>query len=258
MAYRNSQYPELNDYDWLYQRYVVEKRTITEIAAMVKPLVEGQPCHWQAVKRALRRFEILPPAGPRKRFPELDNPVLLRQMVQTMTIRAMAEKIGCKPSGVYHALQRFHIPVPGRETRKPSPNRSANVKKTLKERYPDGRRGPLAGNWKGGRHPTPAGYIRVYAPDHPRAKANVSDYVFEHILVMEKKLGRYLKPGEVVDHYPDETKSNNHPDNLVLRSSNGEHRKAHHEKGKRVAEVEAENAELRAEIERLRKGGSGD
>src|SRR5437667_3712567 len=35
-------------------------------------------------------------------------------------------------------------------------------------------------------------------PEHPRAKT--SSYVFEHILVAEELLGRYLEPGESVHH----------------------------------------------------------
>jgi len=44
-----------------------------------------------------------------------------------------------------------------------------------------------------------AGYVMIYIPSHPRAKNN-GGYVFEHILVMEKKLGRYLEEGENVHH----------------------------------------------------------
>jgi hypothetical protein len=36
-------------------------------------------------------------------------------------------------------------------------------------------------------------------PGHPRATKG-SAYVFEHILVMEEHLGRYLLPGENVHH----------------------------------------------------------
>ena len=39
----------------------------------------------------------------------------------------------------------------------------------------------------------------IKCSDHPRA-SNKGKYVFEHILVMEKKLGRYLDVGENVHH----------------------------------------------------------
>ena len=64
------------------------------------------------------------------------------------------------------------------------------------------------------------GYPVVYRPDHPRARAN--GYVYEHIIVMETKLGRPLEPGEVV-HHIDENKRNNSPDNLMLFKNQREH-----------------------------------
>ena len=38
----------------------------------------------------------------------------------------------------------------------------------------------------------------VRVPDHPRARKTI--YVFEHILVMEEQLGRFLEPDETVHH----------------------------------------------------------
>lgn len=46
--------------------------------------------------------------------------------------------------------------------------------------------------------------------------------VHEHRLVAEKKIGRKLKPGEVV-HHIDRNKRNNAPDNLMIFSSQAEH-----------------------------------
>lgn len=58
--------------------------------------------------------------------------------------------------------------------------------------------------------------IKVLAPDHPDARRG---YVYEHRLVMEKKLGRRLSPNECV-HHIDLDPTNNHEDNLLLLSSN--------------------------------------
>lgn len=47
-----------------------------------------------------------------------------------------------------------------------------------------------------------------------------------HRVVAEQKLGRKLIKGEVV-HHIDENKRNNHPDNLIVFSSQSEHAKWH-------------------------------
>lgn len=74
--------------------------------------------------------------------------------------------------------------------------------------------------WKGGRTIDKDGYVLVYAPDHPNS--NRCGYIREHRLVMEKKIGRILLPNEVV-HHIDDVKNNNHPDNLELFQTNGQH-----------------------------------
>lgn len=66
------------------------------------------------------------------------------------------------------------------------------------------------------------GYRLVHVPEHPFSNSN--NYVREHRLVMENKLGRYLTPLEVV-HHIDGDKLNNSPDNLELFSKNSEHLK---------------------------------
>ncbi len=55
------------------------------------------------------------------------------------------------------------------------------------------------GNWKGGRTRHKAGYVMARVPGHPRTRTG-SPYVFEHILVAEEILGRYLFEGESVHH----------------------------------------------------------
>lgn len=75
----------------------------------------------------------------------------------------------------------------------------------------------------GTRKITSSGYVAVYMPDHPRA--GIKRTVYEHTLVMERILGRYLEKGEVV-HHIDLNKSNNSPDNLMLLT-NEEHARLH-------------------------------
>lgn len=65
------------------------------------------------------------------------------------------------------------------------------------------------------------GYSYSRTPGHPHSSKH-GGYVAVHRLVMEKKLGRYLLPTEVVDHI-DGDPSNNHPDNLRVFASNSDH-----------------------------------
>lgn len=64
------------------------------------------------------------------------------------------------------------------------------------------------------------GYKKILIPNHPRA--DKKGYVFEHILILNEKMGRPLNAGEVC-HHIDCNKLNNHPDNLTVFISNSEH-----------------------------------
>lgn len=81
-------------------------------------------------------------------------------------------------------------------------------------------------NWHGGKTVTQHGYILIRKPEHPLA--DVRGYIYEHRLAACEKLGRLLKPKEIV-HHIDGDKKNNMPENLVVISRfehHVEHRKA--------------------------------
>lgn len=88
------------------------------------------------------------------------------------------------------------------------------------------KRGPESPKWKGGRTKHPHGYILVHRPGHP--KANSGGYVFEHILVMEEHLGRFLNDKEVV-HHINFKKGDNRTGNLKLFASTGDHTRFHND-----------------------------
>lgn len=76
--------------------------------------------------------------------------------------------------------------------------------------------------WKGGRIIDKDGYILVLVPVHPFANQN--GYVREHRLVVEKYIGRYLTPDEVV-HHINHKKDDNRIENLRLYVSSSLHLK---------------------------------
>ncbi len=65
------------------------------------------------------------------------------------------------------------------------------------------------------------GYKQILVDnDHPRKKDRKGgSYIFEHILTMEQKVGRFLEKHEIV-HHIDKDKQNNNIENLHLFSGN--------------------------------------
>lgn len=99
---------------------------------------------------------------------------------------------------------------------KPNPAVSASNRKRF---------GPDHPSWNGGRYIDHHGYVMVNVRSGRREKSGWENYRKEHVLVMEKQLGRPLKKNEVI-HHIDGDKTNNALNNLWLTTRTG-HRRAH-------------------------------
>ena len=77
---------------------------------------------------------------------------------------------------------------------------------------------------RGGRITDKRGYVLIYQPTHPNADNN--GYIYEHRLVMEGILGRYLTKKEVI-HHTNRIRNDNKPENLMLFSSFTKHMTFH-------------------------------
>lgn len=77
--------------------------------------------------------------------------------------------------------------------------------------------------WNGGKYINNKGYVHIYSPNHPYKDSR--NYVAEHRLKMEIKIGRYLLKDEVV-HHINENPSDNRIINLKLMNR-GDHQRLH-------------------------------
>jgi hypothetical protein len=80
-----------------------------------------------------------------------------------------------------------------------------------------------------GRRVDSDGYVSVSVPlEYPGARVlpgKQTGFVFEHRIILERKIGRYLLPSETVDHI-DGLTLHNSPDNLRFFQNNGDHLQA--------------------------------
>jgi len=86
------------------------------------------------------------------------------------------------------------------------------------------REGKGNSNWHGGKYLDDKGYVRVRMTQHPY---QVHGYVYEHRLVLEEVLGRYLRSWESC-HHINEIKEDNRAENIYLCTVS-EHSSMHRE-----------------------------
>lgn len=86
------------------------------------------------------------------------------------------------------------------------------------------------------------GYVRIYEPEHPRATKG--GWVFEHRLIAESQIGRFLRRDEHV-HHVNGKKSDNRPENLVVMGHSEHSTLTVRERAEALALMQTELAEYR-------------
>ncbi|HCF2632799.1 TPA: HNH endonuclease [Pseudomonas aeruginosa] len=165
----------------------------------------------------------------------------------------VAKLAGCDRSHVYRCIERYSLKL--KQRAKPASRPSLkqqildlacadrtsaeiaallgcsdkHVQNTLRTHNADrlsrgGRFGELNHSYQAGRIVDLDGYALVQAPPgHPQARK--TGLMFQHRLIAEQKIGRYLLPSEVVDHI-DGLHLHNDPENLRVFDSNADHLRA--------------------------------
>ena len=184
----------------------------------------GKDRRWNAEK--LRKYSVM------------NNRDWFAGEIKQKTYAQIALEQGCNPGMVGYYARKHQI-FRG--------NRSESIKEGIAIRYPEGRFGSCSSNWKGGKRQggSQMKYVLIYSPEHPFKTKD--GYIMEHRLVMEKKLGRYLTPKEIV-HHINGNKQDNRIENLEMVSDRGTHTRNHF---KRSHKNEDEVNLLKLEIERL-------
>jgi predicted DNA-binding protein (UPF0251 family) len=145
----------------------------------------------------------------------------LKQLLGSdLTYDQISRKLGRSEAAIQHVVTR-------RDIRRPKMMKQVIHSRAMRNRP------------KIGRKTTDKGYVFIHLPEHPYAGKD--GYVAEHRLVMERHIGRYLQPWEVV-HHVNEIKNDNRVENLIVMSAS-DHTKHHHIGSKRSAEIRAKIAE---------------
>lgn len=147
---------------------------------------------------------------------------------KNMRLREIAEMFGCSVAAVSQRLKKAGI-LARKPRDYPTTERQRSVwveigKRSKGKSISPETRAKQSAKMKGRRKRTDYafgghekkrsdGYIKVYAPDHPNCTAD--GYVMQHILVVERAIGRHLTEKECV-HHINHIRDDNRIENLKL------------------------------------------
>ena len=143
------------------------------------------------------------------------------------TMKECAITLGVSVGTVYNYIKKYGIksrPRMTEETKtkisnaligRPSIRKGCKIPEETKRKISESKKGVFFNPSEFGGHikKRKDGYNYVYSPNHPMATKD--GYVMEHILVMEKSIGRYITRDEVV-HHKNRKRDDNRIENLQL------------------------------------------
>lgn len=146
-----------------------------------------------------------------------------------LSMKEISQKTGLAVGTVYNYIKKYEIKSRPRMTEKTikkiseankgkiSPRKGIKLSWETKMKISESKKGKSLkpSEYGGHRKKRKDGYIAVYIPNHPFATKE--GYVMEHILVMEREIGRYITRDEVV-HHKNKIRDDNRIENLELMS----------------------------------------
>lgn len=185
------------DKDWLYNQFAILDKSCIQIANSLGYKKETIR-KWKRIHN-LQKFH--------------NNKELLFDLYinKEKTLMEIGNMFNRAPETIRNLLRKFKIPLRNRGWR-------------------IGKHNP---SWKGGRRKSTQGYIIVIVYNHPNSYKNE---VFEHVIVMEKCLERYITREECI-HHINCIKDDNRIENLYLCKNISEHKIIHNQMELLLSEI---------------------
>lgn len=147
--------------------------------------------------------------------------------VENLTMKQISQRTGLAVGTVFNYMKKYGIQsricmteltkkkISDSKKGKPSPTKGRHLSEETKRKISQSHKGKRTkpSEYGGHRKKRSDGYIYVFVPEHPYASKD--GYVMEHILVMEKAIGRYITREEVV-HHKNKIRDDNRLENLEL------------------------------------------